>query len=94
MSKIYDEVIATHYQHVDNGGLTMEVIKRRYDSDDDDGVGVFLRIKDDGVGVFLRIEDGYYGYSGHILEFHEVVPDELRKFAEMFILAANKLDEK
>ena len=83
MSKIYDEVIATHYQHVDNGGLTMEVIKRRYDSDDDDGVG-----------VFLRIEDGYYGYSGHILEFHEVVPDELRKFAEMFILAANKLDEK
>jgi hypothetical protein len=81
MSDVVDTVVAEHYQHVDNGGLTMKVLLRS-----DDGY-------EEGYPI-LRIEDGYYGYSGHILEFCEVKPEELRKFAEMMIVAANKLEEK
>lgn len=77
--RMVEEVIAKHCQHVDNGGLTMEVVERVF--------------SEGGSLPVLRIRDGYYGYSEHILEFREVVLAHLRKFAEMLILAAAKLEQ-
>jgi hypothetical protein len=78
--RMIEEVIAKHHQHVDNGGLTMEVVQQMYENGEPGC-------------VILRVKDGYFGYSEHILEHREVIPAHLRKFGEMMILAAAKLEQ-
>lgn len=74
-----EEVLASHYQHVDNGGLTIQVVSRTYPNGEYGG-------------IVLRVVDGYYDYSSHTLEFYHPDPKHLRKFSEVLLEAAQKLE--
>jgi hypothetical protein len=73
-------VIGHHHQHVDNGGLTMSVTVEQHE----DG---------EYAGATIEISDGYHGYSTHSLTFNMADPKNLRKFGEMFLVAAVKAEE-
>jgi len=65
--------------HVDNGGYTFKIQQ----GDNDKEL----------LAPHIIIEDGYYGYSSTQLSLNEnVTPNTLRKIGEMFLVAANKLE--
>ena len=68
-----------HYVHVDNGGFVIAV--------DVDCNAEHVKT------ASVVIEDGYYGYSSTKLTLNEkITPENLRRIAEQFILAARALE--
>jgi hypothetical protein len=72
-------VVGRHYQHVNNGGLTMSVIAEQHEG------GEYA-------GSVIEVSDGYFGYSTHTLTFHMADPETLRKIGQMFLIAASKIE--
>ncbi len=79
-----DEVLGSHYHHVDNGGLTMKIVKE-YLNDD-------LRYPEDH-SVHLRIIFSHMTTETTI-DTLAVTPASLREFAVAFMEAATKLEHE
>ena len=70
--------VGRHYQHVDNGGLTMEVMSTQH-------------ADESPAGAHLNIIEGYHGYSEHHFSFSMAKADDLEAFGKMLIASAREL---
>jgi len=77
------ELIMGHI-HIDNGGTTFSLVE--YDPDSDEGPHQ----------IAVVISDSYYGYSENKMTLYSICdnPDNLRKIAEFFTVAARELEKK
>ena len=81
----YSELdLVSEHIHIDNGGTTFSLVE--YDPDSDEGPHQ----------IAVVISDSYYGYSENKMTLYSISdnPDNLRKIAEFFTLAAIALEKK
>jgi hypothetical protein len=79
-----DEILGSHYYHIDNGGITVSV-RKEYLNDD-------LRYPNDH-SIKLKFEFQHMCTSS-VIETIDVCPYGLRKFAEVLIKAAKKIESE
>jgi len=78
--KYETQVITEHYNHINNGGVTLSI---KFDQCNEEGGG----------NIYLELSNCFYGYVENSCKVNNVTPGMLRKFAEVLMVAANKIDK-